>query len=104
MAAYFTGQPEVSLTYQRKMEDGRSRVEAQATIAWQNPDTGNIEAVYCLFDRNEKVKGDRLIQRLTNEEYDFIGMIDISQRLFRTININTGEPCVLEQLAFFHRG
>ena len=101
MAAYFTGQTEVSLTYQRKMEDGRSRwVEAQATMA-QNPDTGNIEAVYCLFDRNEKVKGDRLIQRLTNEEYDFIGMIDISQRLFRTININTGELCVLEQLASF---
>ena len=97
MTALFAGQTELSQLYLRRMENGReSWVESLASMA-QNPETGNVEAVFCVFDRTEKVKGDRLVQRLTNEEYDFIGLINIEQRLFRLINIKAGESCVLEQ-------
>ncbi|MGI5978996.1 MAG: ATP-binding protein [Oscillospiraceae bacterium] len=99
LTSYFAGRPEVSQIYQRRMENGRSQwVETHVTMA-QNPNTGNIEAIYCVFDRSEKMRGERLIQRLTNEEYDFIGIIDVEQRLFSIMNIKAGEPYALERLS-----
>ena len=97
LTAYFAGQSELSQIYLRKMENGKDIwVESLATMA-QNPESGNIEAVFCVFDRSEKIKGDRLVQRLTNEEYDFIGLVNVEEAYFRLINIKAGESCVLEQ-------
>jgi len=95
LKAFFSGRTEVSARYLRQMEDGERRwVETRVSLT-QNPQTGDVEAVFCLFDRDEKIKGERLIQRLTNEEYDFIGIIDTSKRLLRIVNIKSGEAFAL---------
>lgn len=95
LKAFFSGQTEVSARYLRHMEDGGYRwVETRVSLT-QNPQTGDVESVFCLFDRDEKIKSERLIQRLTNEEYDFIGIIDTAKRLLRIVNIKSGEAFAL---------
>ena len=101
LKSFFSGQTEVSFRYLRLMENGERRwVETFASLT-QNPHTGDVEAVLCLFDRDEKVKGERLIQRLTNKEYDFVGVIDAVKRLLRVMNIRAGETFMLPGAKFY---
>lgn len=97
MRAFFSGQSECRQTYLRRMENEKNTwVEARVTMA-KNPETGNIEAVFCIIDRSEKIKGELLVQRLTNEEYDFIALINVEKRQLRLINIKSGGFSLLEQ-------
>lgn len=96
LTAYFSGQTERSDLYLRRGDDGKNGWAELLVSMAQNPETGNVEAVVSVFDRNEKVKKERLIQRLTNEEYDFIAMAEVENRVLRVMNIKAGEYCALQ--------
>jgi len=54
----------------------------------QNPNTGDIEAVTYTYNITERKKEEEIIQRVTNEKCDYIGLIDIKENTFEFRNIN----------------
>jgi len=73
--------------------DETHSVSVRANIT-QNPKTGDMEAIVCAFDIEKRVKEENIMQRVTNQEYDFIALINIKQGTieFRNVNLKEGQP------------
>ncbi|SDX90802.1 response regulator [Eubacterium barkeri] len=76
------GEREQSLIHWVAMKNRhRHRVRTQVIIM-ENPTTREIEAFFYLVDMDEQLQEEMIIQHLTNEEYDFLGIIDTVNETF----------------------
>ncbi len=87
------GQTSISLEFRQKMPelaDETHRVSGHLSIT-QNPKTGDIEAVSYAFDIEKRVKEENIMQRVTNQQYDYIALINIKRDTleFRNVNLNS---------------
>ena len=52
----------------------------------QNPDSGEIEGIYCAKDVTKQKKDEAIMTRISQSGYDFIGIIDPFRRTFELHN------------------
>jgi len=86
--AFRTGQSRFTIEYPMEAEPGGRRWVSTFFDLVQNPATGDVEAVTYTFDITERKKEEAIIQRVTNEKCDYIGLIDPEAHTFEFRNIN----------------
>jgi signal transduction histidine kinase/CheY-like chemotaxis protein/PAS domain-containing protein len=78
LITYFhKGTKNLNLTYRRKMENSEQHWVTTYIALIQNPHTQDIEALLYSVDSNEAVIDKLIGERLTDENYEFTGLINI---------------------------
>lgn len=88
LEALRAGQDRFTIEYPTEAEPGGRRWVSTFFDLVQNPATGDIEAVTSTFDITERKKEEAIIQRVTNEKCDYIGLVDLEAYTFEFRNIN----------------
>jgi signal transduction histidine kinase/CheY-like chemotaxis protein/PAS domain-containing protein len=74
---YRSGEKNLSLTYRRQMADGARHWVTTYIALVRNPHTGEIEALLYSLDSNETIIDKLISERLTTENYEFTGLINV---------------------------
>ena len=75
LSLFRKGQTHVSFDYERENRSDGCHWATQYLTMIQNPETDDVEALLYSLANDEKVKESQIIQHVTNEEYDFLGLL-----------------------------
>lgn len=89
--AFHNGQRCVKCDYRRLVENGEIHWVHCFINMFQNPTTGDIEAISDARDINDQKKNEVIIQRLTAFNYDFVALIDIKTRMISFTDVSQGK-------------
>ncbi|MCR5716537.1 MAG: response regulator [Lachnospiraceae bacterium] len=86
---YEEGTTKVECNYRRLIENGEDHWVHFYIDLMQNPNTGEIEAITDAEDVNEAVISNKIMQRISDIDYDYIGVIDIDTQTATYISNNS---------------
>ncbi len=96
LAAFRRGQTYITYDYERKDEVGEAHWATLCARLAQNPWDRDIEAVVYALDITEEMRREQISRRLTNEEYDFVAVVNIPRAFMEFFSRKDGLDSVLE--------
>lgn len=104
LEAFARGERAASIEYPILYADGNRYWREGRLYMIQNPVTGDVEAVTYALDINEKKKTADIINLITQEEFDYIGVIYLNARSFEFFNkkSNIAYPAAHEIVSYDH--
>lgn len=91
MEYYLKGENKVSATYRRLSGDGDINWVTTNFNILQNPYTNDIEVIAHSIDSDTERKKEQILSVLTEEEYDYIGLIDIGKERIKYYYISESD-------------
>ncbi len=76
LQAFQEGRTMVEYCYRRRIETGRVHWVKCFIHMMQNPLTGDVEAVTDAIDIEEKMRDEKILQHVTDKEFDFLALVD----------------------------
>lgn len=83
------GKATLTCEYRRRIPTGSLRWALCTITLIANPESGDTECFIYTSDITDRKREEAVIQRVTNEEYDFIAILDVDTRLFTFRNIRS---------------
>lgn len=87
--AFREGKTTFNCEYRRRIPNGMFRWASCTVTLIANPESGDTECFIYTTDITDRKREEAVIQRVTNEEYDFIAILDVSTHLFTFRNIRS---------------
>lgn len=88
MEMFHQGKRRFSITYRRSMEDGKIKWVETFFSLLSNPLTGEVETVIYSLDVDNLKKKEKVIERITNSHFDFVGLINAEDQTLEFTSIN----------------
>lgn len=98
--AFREGKTTFNCEYRRKIPNGTFRWASCTITLIANPESGDTECFIYTTDITDRKREEAVIQRVTNEEYDFIAILDVSTHLFTFRNIRSDFDDIPKTAAF----
>lgn len=87
LSAYRQGTRSVKWSHRSRMEDGSVHWVTTYLHLMQNPDTGDIVAVLSSVDSDDAITESKVVQTLTDQDYDFIALVDVESGKLKVLNM-----------------
>jgi len=85
---FHSGRSQFSMEVPIRLSDGDLRWVTCYFNLFQNPASGEVEAVSYSLDNTEQRKDLEIVRRITDENCDYIGLIDVKDQTFQFRNVN----------------
>ena len=91
LEAFRQGKTQFAMEFPVATSDGKLVWGAGFLNMAQNPETGEVEGVGYTLDITERRKNEEIIHRMTDEKYDYIGLLDPVSHTFEFRNVSKDE-------------